>query len=338
MAQLGIPINGHTYDANTAGRWIYGRTNGIFSSDTDLIVTPGGGMNVNISTGAAWMTPSKFLGICYTNDAVEVLTHQLAGNTLPRIDRIVVHWNVTEVGTHPYLMIKKGTESSNPVAPSIDRTASSWELAIMDVRIPAGTLVITQAMLTGDRRLDQNLCGIVESGIKSIPTQNLYDSWWAWFSELQTSAEEKVAILTEWITTFKNENIDGLEEWLTTFKDTSLANMNNWFNSNTSSFEAQFNSWFSDLQNTLDENQATNLFNRIDQHERLTLTVDTVHGMRLNEGRFQIFDGIGWLTLARVQQGLTAAYADEKQMTALEFDLLQLTANQFDNLVERRNE
>lgn len=336
MAQIGIPINGNTYDASLASRWLYGRTNGVFSSDTDLLVTPSTGMTVDISTGAAWMAPSQFVNCCYTNDAVETLTFSLAGDYLPRIDRIVVRWDVTDVATHPYLLIKTGTYAASPTAPAVERTATGWELAIADVRIAAGATQITQSMIT-DKRLDESVCGIVSSGIDAIPTQSLHDSFMAWWTNFQGDLETKASVFEAWITDFQTGNTTDFNTWLANFQSTASTNWNSWYSTNTTNFADQFNSWFADLQDVLDENQATNLYNKIDAHEQLTMVTGEPHGTRLNNGRFQVYDGVGWVTLATFQQGYTAEYADALQRTAMAFDLLQLTAAQFDALIERED-
>lgn len=332
--QLGVPLNGVAYDATTAGRWLYGRTNGIFSSDEDLIATPGGGMSVIVSAGAAWLTPDRFLGITYTNDEPVTLTSGLAPQVLPRIDRIVVRWEMTALGVHPYLAIKQGTAASSPIAPTVTRSATVWELGIHDIRINPGTLQITASMIQ-DKRLDETVCGIAVSSIEKIPTQQLYDSWWAWFNELQIDAEEKAALFVEWIELFKSTNETAWNQWYSAFISSSSSIFADWYNAFISNSELTFNAWFADLQNTLDENQASNLFNKIDQHERTGIdsSLDGVHNLRLNEGKFQVFVGIGWATLATVPVGFTGAFFNAQNFIGQSFNLRQFTGYSFNNVI-----
>ena len=74
-----------------------------------------------------------------------------------------------------------------------------------------------------------------------------------------------------------------------------------WFAGFSAEKERDFNEWFALLQNTLDENQAANLFNLIDQHKRDTISTNPggVHGIRFNPESFnlEVSTPDGWLVL-----------------------------------------
>lgn len=243
MAQLGMPIDGVIYDSDEAGIWFQGRTNGVFSANDSLKVTAAGGMSISISSGGAWMAPSQFRGISYANTSPVTLTLNMADGMLHRIDRVVIRWNITQYASQPFLAIKQGTLSSNPVAPTVDRTSSVWELGLADIRVNAGTLILTQANIT-DQRLNEAICGLVRDGIEHIPTAALEAQWKSWFTGLKTNAEQDANDFIEWIEFFKSESNEELDIWL---------------NEKTE----EFNSWFETIKDVLDEETAGNLYNLI---------------------------------------------------------------------------
>lgn len=494
---LSFPLNSTYYTAEDFQLYCCTRTNGVYSSDNHFKVTAvtNQPLQISISKGIAWMKYGEFNGLVAANKTAETMSLEISPTTLSRIDRVVIRYNI--ITNIVELDVKTGTISTSPVAKGLQRDAEAYELAIADIKVKAGQTMLTNGDIT-DRRLDPNLCGIMRDGVTGIPTDTLYAQWYSWWSTLKGNAESQADVFEEWINTFKATNIDGLAEWITNFQSTITSNWNSWYGTNTTNFAFEFNSWFAELQSVLDENQATNLFNKIDNHENSTLTnigtgktnyvddplfnqgvwlftqassdasysfangvaaingtntanwkqvyiasdrgatnlqrlefgktyvfsfemrigegsvgnafvnlryrttagtsidhlaINTalssaekgkwityseiitlpsiisnfsywmavfggthsgliefrnpslrisdelvgVHDMRLSNGMFQIYDGAGWVTLVRVQQGITAAYADAKQKTASEFNLLQLTATQFNNLIERED-
>lgn len=329
-----FPLNEKYYTAEDFRLYMCTRTNGIYSSDSHFKVSAviNQPLRISINPGIAWMKYAEFNGIVMANKTAQTLDLEVAPASLSRIDRVVLRYNIDENKTE--MDVKTGTVSSSPQAPLLQRDSSIYELGIADITIRAGRATLINSNIS-DKRMSEKLCGLMRDGVTEIPTQALFDSWESWFVNLQTDAENQAEIFTEWMETFKSANIDGFEEWIETFKSTYSEMMSNWFDSNSSIFEDQFRIWFSDLQNTLDENQEVNLLQKIEQHEQSDLVTNEPHGMRLYNGEFQVNDGIGWITLARVKQGLTAGYADGRHMTAMNFDSLQLTAKQFDNLIER---
>lgn len=174
MSQIGMPINGITYKAEEAGLWFFGRTNGVFALEDNLKVAPDDGMNINVLDGGAWLSPNRFRGIVFANTETVQLTLSPAHATLHRIDRIVIRWNIQQNGMHPFLMIKQGTPSQVPNAPGIERNEIVWEIALADIRVNAGTAILTSAMIT-DQRANRAIAGFVSDGVMSLLDTELTD-------------------------------------------------------------------------------------------------------------------------------------------------------------------
>lgn len=355
MAEMSYPLNDTWYYAEDAQLWHSTRTQGVFSSDDNLTVTALNVMKISVSSGRAWLKPSEFVNAIYANTDDLTLEIETADGYFPRYDRIVVRWDF--VINSIYLAVKKGTPASSPQPPVLQRNAEAHEIAIFDILVRAGTLQIVQSDVI-DKRLDENVCGIMRDGVTGIPTQALYDAWWSWFSELKLDTEQKALEFTEWMKLFKSQNEAEFQIWLGDFKSNSQAEFDewynsftqtnsniytNWYNTFTSNSETDFNTWFSDLQDTLDSNQAANLYNKIDQHEKETTVSNPngVHGMRVgSQGYLQAYLESGWANFIvangyiSIKRGITAGYFDSKNYTAGDFDSLMYTAGEFDNLIE----
>lgn len=159
-------------------------TNGIFPSpSTNLQVTADGtSMKIAVQTGKAWIN-----GYGYYNDTL--LNFQLANadGAMSRIDRVVIRWSRADRSIT--LAVKQGTyAATTPNAPTLQRDADIYELAIADIYAGAGVTNISQANVT-DQRPNIDLCGWVNSLIH-IDTKTLYDQFTAqfneWFANIKT--------------------------------------------------------------------------------------------------------------------------------------------------------
>lgn len=333
MAEKSYPLNNTKYLAEDVQIWFATRTQGVFSADTSLNVTPISNMTIQVGKGIAWMKFDEFENAVYANTTELQHTLELSDNLLPRIDRLVVRWD--KVTNDIKQVVKKGTPSSQPIAPMIERTAQAYEIVLADIRVNPGALQITASNIM-DRRLNENLCGIMRDGVTGIPSQQLYDAWWAWFNELKQNAETKANEFIEWISIFKLECENNFILWFNSFVASNTQLFVDWYNSFTTQSENTFNNWFTLLQNTLDENQASNLFNLIDQHknESLLILPNGVHGLRFKDNNLQINIGAGWAkTNITLIKGFTADTFNNMQFTASTFNLMQFTANTFNNYI-----
>lgn len=131
-------------------------TNGFFPSDLNLkVYAEESTMNIIIKPGRAWID-----GYQYRNTSDLKFTLDIADGVLKRIDRLVIQYNVTNREIRA--VIKKGTPSSQPVPPQIQRNADIYELGVATVFINAGTTSITDSNIT-DTRSDVTVGGIVNN-------------------------------------------------------------------------------------------------------------------------------------------------------------------------------
>jgi len=136
-------------------------TNGIFyAQSTNLQVSPGTGLAVNVAAGSAWIN-----GYHYNNSDTLALSLATASGTATRIDRVVVR--LSQVDRSITLAVLTGTPASNPTAPALTRTSDTWELGIADVTVPTAATSIAAANIL-DTRLDESLCGLVNSLVSAV--------------------------------------------------------------------------------------------------------------------------------------------------------------------------
>lgn len=176
--------------------------NGVFPNpSTGLQVIASSNLDVNVQQGKGWIN-----GYYLVNTDNYTLTLDAADGSLSRIDRIVIGWNAETRLIDIYL--KKGVSSTNPVAPTLQRDATIYELALADVRINNGLTAIAQANIT-DQRFNASLCGIVSGVVNQIDTTNLFAQYQnefdSFFAGLQDILDENVAAnLTNRILSIEN--------------------------------------------------------------------------------------------------------------------------------------
>jgi hypothetical protein len=196
--QVSYPLNNRYYTAKYPQAWLATRTQGVYCNETDLLLTPAGGLMLTLSPGMAWIRIERFQGTCFANlEDIEV--HLSVPHSIhPRIDRIVLRYDVVLGDIFP--AIYDGIPATNPVPVDIERNENGYELGVWDVLVEAGALEITAAHLT-DLRPDEVLCGLMRDGVTGIPTQHLQDAWLAWFSTYRLTTE---ADFTAWFNTVKD--------------------------------------------------------------------------------------------------------------------------------------
>lgn len=154
-------------------------TNGIHNNE--LGVTPGGGMDLILAYGRAWIN-----GYFYLNDLAKTLTVATADGSLPRIDSVVIRWSLDERTMTARVIT--GAPSAAPAAPAVVRNSSTYDLKLCEIRIPAGTTELTLDMIT-DTRLDGEVCGIVSGTLGNIDFAEYYKYMRAQFDVFMDSLE-----------------------------------------------------------------------------------------------------------------------------------------------------
>lgn len=197
----GMPIFDRAQEASFFAKYFSSFIgNGIYPNpSTGMQILEDSGMNVRVSNGCCFI--NGYFGWIEEIEP-ENLTIQASEN-LPRIDRVVARLNLVERFIE--LNVKKGTASSNPIAPDIERSLDYYEIALADIRVNANVGKITQANIT-DLRLNNSLCGIVSGVIDQVDTTTIFNQFKAWYEETTQQASINIeAILEE----FQN----GFNEW-----------------------------------------------------------------------------------------------------------------------------
>ena len=351
------PLDDHWYTAKFFQHYHGTRTNGIYSAPDDLRVTAAGGRNLNVSVGMAWLNIRPRQGIQYVNETVGGLPIEVAiGDfTRPRIDRVVIRHDF--IANDAYIAVVQGIPNANPQAPALERNTQGFELGIATVLVQPGSIAIPQGDIT-DTRLDEAVCGLMRDAITQIPTQQLHDQWTAWFNDLSALAGEKARDFISWLTDFRNTKEDEMSTWIDRFKATNTE----WWNQFTATLQAttedwisdfkvklsawflrlreekekEFDDWFALLQNTLDDNQAGNLFNLIQEHERKSITdPDGVHNLRLTpDGNFEVRLPSGaWYVLIGARRA-DWNHRDALNRSWIDWEARAMTWDELDNMKE----
>lgn len=161
--------------------------NGVFPNPSTMLqVRVGSGMNVIVGAGAGWINGHKMI-----NTADLTLTVAASDVLLNRIDDVIfyVDFNAREMG----IEIKQGTLAASPVAPTLQRDTSRYEMCLAQIAVNKQVSAITAAMIT-DTRGNSNLCGYVQGLIQQADTTTLFESWQngfeTWFQAVQDQFTE----------------------------------------------------------------------------------------------------------------------------------------------------
>lgn len=243
--------------------------NGVFPNpSTNLQVVEGTGMQTIVKIGKGWIN-----GYYVVNDSDYILQHDIADGVLKRIDRILMRLNYPTREIE--IVIKKGDYSSNPVAPTLQRDADAYELALADVLINNGATQITQVNIT-DQRLNTSLCGIVHGTVNQVDTTTLFNQYQSWINQQKTAYEVEFESWSE----DKKQQFD---EWM------SLE-------------QSDFDAWFESVKDILNTNVAMDLQNQINAHIEdyvkhpaiaTTTNVGNDYSVTLNPAPIEFKNGMG---------------------------------------------
>lgn len=126
-------------------------TNGLKSA-SDLAVTAGTGLDVNVAAGYAHIN-----GYWVQNTAVLNLAVGANTSGLSRIDRVVVRLSLA---TRTFsIVVKAGIAASAPAAPTLTRDASTYEISLAQILVTNDATTVT----TTDERSDANICGYINN-------------------------------------------------------------------------------------------------------------------------------------------------------------------------------
>lgn len=153
------------YDADQMSTYFEGLvSNGIYENiGNRFVVHAGTGMTVTVGSGRA-LIDSHWI----KSDAQVTLNLDPADVQLDRIDAIALRLDRNE--RNITIVVKTGTPSLSPQAPTISRTQNVFELYLAYVYIGRSITRIT------DLR-SSSLCGWVTGIIKQVDTSDLFDQW-----------------------------------------------------------------------------------------------------------------------------------------------------------------
>jgi hypothetical protein len=141
---------------------------GVFPNPAGgLKIVSNNSMSVTISPGKAWIK-----GYYYRNTSGLNITLSPAHGTLNRIDRVVIRLDL--VNRVVAAAVQTGEASVNPVAPSLQRDADIYELAIGDAYIDAGAISAPQQKIT-DTRPNASLCGYVAHVVQALDMSEFFN-------------------------------------------------------------------------------------------------------------------------------------------------------------------
>lgn len=161
--------------------------------ENSMKVTADGGLNIRVATGAGIIEGADFEN---ETEKVFTLERPASGN---RIDRVVVKLDKTLAVRETQLYIKQGSASAGA---TLQRDDNIYEICLAEVIVKSSSNIET-ADIT-DKRIDSNLCGIVNSLI-SVDGAELYQKFQSYIDEVTESLVRKDGDVT--ITgTFKDKN------------------------------------------------------------------------------------------------------------------------------------
>lgn len=207
------------YNAEDIGRYFDKLiTSGVYPvPSTNLQVTAAGGMKVNVAIGRAMLD-------CHwmDNDSAYPLTLAPSDVVLNRIDAIVMRLDLNENIRDIDIIIKKGVNATNPVAPTMTRNDYVKEYCLAHITVNKLTESITQSMIR-DTRADTTICGWVTGLITQVDTTTLFLQWEDAYNKYFNQAK---SVFETWFTektTFYDNWINGkqteFENWFKTLTE-----------------------------------------------------------------------------------------------------------------------
>lgn len=157
----------------------------FYKPSTSFAVTATGtGMNVQVQPGMA-----QVQGAFCLEDTVQTLPIAAADAGLNRIDSVVLRMDLSLDKRDISLAVVNGVAAVSPVAPTLTRNTTTWELGIANVLVSAGAGVITQRDVE-DTRLDDTRCGAVAQTVGELDTSGFFAQLTAMITRLREEIGE----------------------------------------------------------------------------------------------------------------------------------------------------
>lgn len=183
----GVTTYDREYDSNDLTGYLKRFfTDGVFMEpSTSLQVLAVSNMlAVDMQLGAALIN-----GCSIETDASIRFSLSGAHATLPRIDRIVVRWNLQERLME--FALKTGTPAASPQAPALTRTDNVHELSLASIYVGAGVIAINQSKIT-DERLNSAVCGAVVATVQHVDTATIFNQYQKALDDFLAASSDKI--------------------------------------------------------------------------------------------------------------------------------------------------
>lgn len=202
------------------------------------VLGTGSGMKVEVQPGFG-MVKGHFA----YNDEKMRLDIEPAPRKYNRIDRVIMRCNYLERLVE--IVIKTGTEATNPVPPELIRPSAGdyFELCLANIKITAGQRIITQSSIT-DTRPDSAVCGYITQLIDHLDTDVFFaqlNSFYAEFVKKSDGSYEKfIADMQKYLSDLQNSGNSQLKVIVDTMKNFETMS------------EQEFLDWFNSVKETLE--------------------------------------------------------------------------------------
>lgn len=161
--------------------------NGVFAGQSDelqVIQSNPRGMSITVASGKSWID-----GYFYFNDSELQLPIDNADGSLNRIDSVVCRWSAIDRTIRT--VVRSGVPAVSPQAPSRQWNSDIKELLLATISIPAGTISISQSLITDTR--PSKVCGWVTSLIDQVDTSTLFLQWQAAYDQELLNTQNYIA-------------------------------------------------------------------------------------------------------------------------------------------------
>lgn len=205
------------YNADQIGDMFKGLiSNGVYESVGNAFkVNASSGLNISVGSGRA-IVGDKWV----ENDNAETLTLSTAHATLPRIDAIVLRRSTTSRDVS--LIVVDGTPASSPNAPVPVINATTYDITLAQIRVPAGATEITQANIYDLR--GSSMCPWVTGIVEQVNTSDLFDQYTAAYSEMLSTMQNwfinQQAAFDNWFSTLTSDLVVGM--YIDEYKKTAV--------------------------------------------------------------------------------------------------------------------
>ena len=195
------------YNADQIGDMFKGLiTNGVYESvGNAFMVHADTGMNIFVGSGRA-IVGDKWV----ENSAAATLTVTAAHATLDRITAVVLRRSTTSRDVS--LITVDGTPASSPNAPIPVIDATTYDITLAHIRVPAGATAITQANIYDLR--GSSYCPWVTGLIEQVNTMDLFEQYTTAYQEMlatmQTWMVNQQAAFDSWMATLTSDLVVGM--------------------------------------------------------------------------------------------------------------------------------